>query len=65
MCGFAGFLTWNADGLDDPECVATRMALAVQQHRGPDDAGAGVKKIYSTQQVAPKLIKLLKTVSER
>lgn len=64
MCGFAGFLATVAGALGSPEAVVTRMALAVQ-YRGTDDAGVGVKKHYSTQQVVPKLIKLLKTVSER
>ncbi len=64
MCGFAGFLTTDAGALGRPEAVATRMALAIAR-RGPDDAAVGAKKNYSTQQVAPKLIKLLKTVSER
>ena len=38
MCGLAGLLIGNADGLEGLESVAKRMALAIQ-HRGPDDAG--------------------------
>lgn len=64
MCGFAGFLATGTGELGSPEAVVTRMALAIQ-HRRPVDAGVGVKKNYSTQQVVPKLTKLLKTVSER
>lgn len=38
MCGVAGLLIGNADGLEGLESVVRCMALAIQ-HRGPDDAG--------------------------
>lgn len=64
MCGFAGFLTVDTSALGRAEAVATRMAPAIA-HRGPHDAAVGAKKNYSIQHVAPELIQLLKTVSER
>lgn len=38
MCGFAGFLTKNANSLANADAIANAMALTIQ-HRGPDDAG--------------------------
>lgn len=39
MCGFVGFLTLDAGGMDSLDGLATRMADAIA-HRGPDGAGA-------------------------
>jgi asparagine synthase (glutamine-hydrolysing) len=39
MCGFAGFLLCQPDGLKGLEALATGMANAIA-HRGPDDFGA-------------------------
>lgn len=38
MCGFAGFLSASDKMPENPDGIATRMALAIK-HRGPDDAG--------------------------
>ena len=39
MCGFAGFLTADANALGNLEAIASQMAKAIA-HRGPDDSGA-------------------------